>query len=117
VASVARPRAEVRRGDIGGIASKRQKAMRQGIRWGLIVRSVLGRSKWWGGKRGWRKQRCCNQPPYLKEELHMQFLLNFVCAIHTASINRWYDTLFYYSLWYVLFHPSHVRGLGLGLAF
>jgi hypothetical protein len=35
-----------------GIASKRWKEMFQGIRWGLIVHSVLGLSKWWGGKVG-----------------------------------------------------------------
>ena len=36
----------------------------------------------------------------------MQFLLNVVCAIHTASIYCRYDTLFYFSLWYVLSHPK-----------
>jgi len=35
-----------------GIASKRPKAMLQGIHWGLIVISILGLSKWWGREVG-----------------------------------------------------------------
>jgi len=43
-------------------------------------------------------------------KLCVQFILQALIAM--------IRTLFYYSLWYVLSHPSHVvRGLGLGLAF
>ena len=69
--------------------------MRQGIRWGLIVRSILGRSKCRGGKEGVTKTTML-QPSVIPEG--GVALKNVVCAIHTASINHWYDTLFYYSL-------------------
>ena len=92
--------------------------MRQGIHWGLIVRSILGRSKWWGGEEGVTKTTML-QPAILPEggaayAIFVKLCVQFILQALIAGMIR---TLFYYSLWYVLSHPSHVRGLGLGLAF
>ena len=87
--------------------------MRQGIHWGLIVRSVLGRSKWWGGEEGVTKTMMLPEGG-VAYTIFVKLCVQFILQALIAGMIR---TLFYYSLWYVLSHPSHVRGLGLGLAF
>ena len=87
--------------------------MRQGIYWGLIVHSVLGRSKWWGGEEGVTKTTMLPEGG-VAYTIFVKLCVQFILQALIAGMIR---TLFYYSLWYVLSHPSHVRGLGLGLAF
>ena len=88
--------------------------MRQGIHWGLIVRSVLGRSKWWGGEEGVTKTTMLPEGG-VAYTIYVKLCVQFILQALIAGMIR---TLFYYSLWYILSHPSHVvRGLGLELAF
>ncbi len=57
---------------------------------------------------------CDNPEGGVAYAIFVKLCVQFILQALIAGMIR---TLFYYSLWYVLSHPSHVRGLGLGLAF
>jgi len=70
-----------------------------------------------GGRRGDKNNDAAtNRPPEggVANAIFVKLCVQFILQ---ALIAGMIHTLFYYSLWYVLSHPSHVRGLGLGLAF